>query len=414
MRCRALLASAAAVAVAGALLQYDPITGAVLAAANASIAATPQVDAYPANGNVNGSLGWAYSKYSGWTSGFFPGLLWKLYNITSHAGDTATAAFLQSQANARTWPINPEQFDTGTHDVGFMVYNSFGVQWRMTGNTTARAIALNAAASLATRFVPVVGAFRSWGSPNAQHTMETIADNMINLELLWWAGQETGNTTLVDMAHSHARKMIADLYQPFNPGCAWHLITYDDSTGAILNRSSTPQGLGLDTVWSRGQAWTINGFAIAYRYTQAPEYLAQAVAAADCFIRLTTLCCATDEYRWMPLWDFNTTAPANTVDTSAAMIAAAGMIELSWALPAPARNTYLAFGFRLITSAFGFWSFPSGMTDAVLRNGTVTYPLTGIPIIYGDYYLLEAWTRWTETPAAWREEALASLGGGSA
>lgn len=224
---------------------------------------------------------------------------------------------------------------------------------------------------------------------------------------------ETGNSTYTTIAHNHAMKMISDLYQPFNPGCAWHLIVYNDQTGAIISRSSTPQGLGNNTVWSRGQAWTINGFAIAYRFTQDAAFLAQAQAAADCFIRLVTLCCTGDAFRFMPLWDFNVTSPDMTIDTSAAMVASSGMIELAWNLPAAEAVKYLAFAYRSITSAFGYWSSAppagSGPTAAqfVLRNGTVTFPLTGIPIVYADYYLLEAWTRWTATPAALREAAQA-------
>lgn len=133
------------------------------------------------------------------------------------------------------------------------------------------------------------------------------------------------------MAVSHANRMITDIFQPDKPGCVWHLITYNDSDGTILNRSSTPQGLGLDTVWSRGQGWATYGFIMAYRYTQDPAYLATAAAAADCFIKLVSACCSSD---WAPWWDFYAgpplapDGPKAKKDTSAAMIAAGGIIEL--------------------------------------------------------------------------------------
>ncbi len=212
----------------------------------------------------------------------------------------------------------------------------------------------------------------------------------MNLELLWWAAAETGNTTYSDIANSHSRRMIKDLFQPFNPGCAWHLITYNQNTGALLNRSSTPQGLGLNTVWSRGQAWAINGFTTAYRYTRDPAYLAQARAAADCFIRLLTLCCANSVYNYAPLWDFNVTAPHVSVDTSAMFVAAEAIVELSWYTEGQAGQDYLAFARQLVEAGQTHYLFDAQENDAVLRNGTVTYPLAGVSIVYADYYFLAA------------------------
>jgi unsaturated chondroitin disaccharide hydrolase len=386
----------------------DAVIAAAQSMANATIASTKSTTAYPTNGDPKSGAGWVTSGYSGWTSGFWPGLLWKLFNYTTVVSPDTSSTWWGDNAAAWTSGIAPEQFDTGTHDVGFMVYTSFGPQWHLTQNATARAICLRTATSLASRFVPSVGAIRSWGQPNAQHTCEVIADNMMNLELLWWAAKESGNTTFSDIANSHSKTMIKDLYQPFNPGCAWHLITYNDTDGSIISRSSTPQGLGVNTVWSRGQSWTVNGFMIAFRFTQDAAYLAQAQAAADCFIRLTTATTA-DSFHWMPLWDFNVTASQANIDTSAGMIAASGMIELSWALPLTEGAQYAAYAYRLLESARNYWSY-DGSNDALLRNGTVTYPLSGIPIIYADYYYVQGWMQWDATPQALKEAALALLG----
>lgn len=233
---------------------------------------------------------------------------------------------------------------------------------------------------------------------------------MMNLELLWWAGTYTGNQTMLDIANSHSQHMIRDLFQPFAPGCVWHLITYNDTDGSILNRSSTPQGLGLDTVWSRGQSWIVNGFTIAYRFTQNPAYLQAAQDAADCFIRLTTLCCGNDLYNWIPLWDFNVTAPQISIDTSAALIAANGMIELSWYVTdSGAKAKYLAFAKTILDSVNTNYMFTADQNDAVVMNGTVTYPTAGISIIYADYYFLDSLMRWDATPQESKEAALALL-----
>jgi unsaturated chondroitin disaccharide hydrolase len=393
----------------------DSLYDIIAAAANATLVQVPTVTQYPTNG-ISGRYGWQTSSSNGWTSGFFPGLLLQLYNRSSALG-RPDAPWWLSNGVARASGLASEQYDTSTHDVGFIVYTSLGALYGLTGNTTARDITLRTAQSLATRFVPTVGAFRSWGSPNAEHTCETIADNMMNLELLWWAGQESGNTTYWTMASSHSNTMIRDLFQsaPANPepvpGSVWHLITYNDTDGSIISRSSTPQGLGLNTVWSRGQSWVVNGFAIAYRFTQTPAFLAAAQDAADAFIGLTTACCGNAQYNWAPLWDFNVTAPQISVDTSAAMIATSGILEIArFTADTDRRAAYMAYAKQTLDAVLAAYSFvPTTANDAVLNNGTVTYPAAGISIIYADYYLLQACMRWDAMPAEWREEAAAVL-----
>ena len=333
-------------------------------------------NAYPSNGQP-GKYGWLTSTSKGWTSGFFPGHLLQLYNLT---GDEA---FLTA-GRTLTYGLAEERFDTSTHDVGFIMYPSFGRLWAYTQDATARAYLLTTADSLSTRFSRVVGCTRSWNSPPP--TFEVIADNLMNLELLWWATAASGNASYAAIAHSHAARMQRDLFQPFNPGCAWHLITYNQDTGALLNRSSTPQGLGLDTVWARGQAWALNGYTLAYRYTRTPAYLQQARDAAACFTRLLTACCGeASGYHWAPLWDFNVTAPHIAVDTSAMMIAAEALVELSGFTAGAEAQGYYAMAKTLLEAAEQYYLFSAAENDAVLRNGTVTYPLAGISITYGDY-----------------------------
>ena len=363
---------------------------------------------FPTNGR-SGAYGWQTSSYSGWTSGFWPGILLKLYNYTLTA-DPSTAPFWLSQGKQFTAPLAPERFDTGTHDVGFIMYTSYGQLWHLTGDTTARAYLLQTADSLCTRYSPTVGCLRSWNNYKGEPAswFKVIIDNMLNLELLWWAGQESGNATYTAIANSHSRHMMRDIFQPFNPGCVWHLVTYDADSGAILNRSSTPQGLGLDTVWSRGQAWALNGFVIAHRFTKDAAYLAQAEAAADCFLRLLAECCGeSTPFHGAPLWDFNATGVAQWVDTSAMMIAAEALVELGWT--SQRGPTYLAAAMQLLDAVEKHWLFGEKENDAVLKNGTVTYPLAGVSIIYGDYYYLAANMKMDATPKALREAAAALL-----
>jgi unsaturated chondroitin disaccharide hydrolase len=180
--------------------------------------------------------------------------LWKLYNYTTSVGDPAAAWWLQ-QATARTAPISSEQYDNTTHDVGFMVFYSFGQQYKLTGSQAARNVTLQTAHTLATRFSPVVGCIESWGAivpdPTPSTTFEVIIDNMMNLELLWWAANETGNGTLLAMAQSHTNHMMTDMIRA--NGCSWHLVTYSAYNGSVLSQTSTPQGYNATSIWGRGQ-----------------------------------------------------------------------------------------------------------------------------------------------------------------
>jgi len=200
-----------------------------------------------------------------------------------------------------------------------------------------------------------------------------IVDNMLNLELPFIVSELTGNTTLRDMSVSHANRMISDIFQPAQPGCVWHLVTYNDSDGTILNRSSTPQGLGLNTVWSRGQGWATYGFIMAHRYTADARYLATARSAAECFIALTSACCSDD---FVPWWDFyagpplGPAGPTARKDTSAAMIASSGMIELAWASPPADRARYLAYVQTTLAAVTASYLYTPAESEAVLRNGT--------------------------------------------
>lgn len=150
----------------------------------------------------------------------------------------------------------------------------------------------------------------------------------------------------------------------------------------MLSRSSTPQGLSANSVWSRGQAWALNGFTTAFRFTRLQRFLDAAQRAADAFIRLATACCADT---LVPLWDFNATAPSlHAVDTAAAAVAASGLVELSTYTVDPRQSrSYLDAARLLVAGLQSRYLFTPGDSDAVLRNGTQAYPTTGIPLIYG-------------------------------
>ena len=371
--------------------------------AEATLAQVPDAALYPTQGACPGCPTWATGTRNSWVAGFFSGTLLSLFDDARRQGDGAAAARWLAAAVAKNEALALNENNTGTHDVGFMVFTSLGHQYLLTGNETAKAITLRTATSLATRFAPKVGAIQSWGAfPPTNGQSQVIIDNMLNLELLWWAGSAdgNGNRTFIDIATSHSDVMMRDIFQPFAPGCVWHMNTYDFHTGALLNRSSVPQGLGLNTVWSRGQSWSVRGFAIAHRYTQEPRYLRAAQDSADCFIRLHAV--AQDRATGLPLWDFNATDPKLFAsDSSALAIATAGIIEIALASDAPLRARLLATA-RLyldILLAPGVLFTPE-QSDALLNNGTTSWPQFGIALPYGDFYLLEAVQAWGELPPA--------------
>jgi unsaturated chondroitin disaccharide hydrolase len=174
--------------------------------------------------------------------------------------------------------------------------------------------------------------------------------------------------------------------------------TYDFKTGKLLNRSSVPQGLGLDTVWSRGQSWSIRGFAIAYRYTKLDRYLTAAQASVECFMRLLDI--ANDPSTGLPLWDFNATdSKLFASDSSALAIATAGIIEISLFSDSTTKARYLQAARKYLDILLSSQVlYTSSQSDAVLKNGTTSFPQYGIPLPYGDYYLFEAIRYWDNLP----------------
>jgi hypothetical protein len=218
----------------------DSLYTTIAAAVNATITQLgPGSDyVYPTQGTAPGAYGWATASSGSWVSGFFPSILFKLFERSGLAD-----AYSFAQANARSAGIAAQQFNRGTHDVGFMVFTPFGAQYRLTGNATALAIVLQAAESLCTRFSARVGCTESWGVyPPTNDVFEVIADNMMNLELLWFAGTYSHNQTVLDIATSHTRRMMRDLFQPAamsGGGCVWHLLTYS-YVGPSGPTSATP------------------------------------------------------------------------------------------------------------------------------------------------------------------------------
>ena len=206
---------------------------------------------------------------------------------------------------------------------------------------------------------------------------------MMNLELLFWAAESSKNETLRSMAVSHATRM-ATSGMIRQDGCTYHLLDFNETSGAVISRSSLPQGYSDQSIWSRGQAWAVYGFVIAYRYTGDPLFLQMAKDSASCFLAHLKSCCSDN----VPLFDF--AYPGQQRDASAGSITASGLIELAWMT---GNNEYRDAAKSILD---GLTSAPylgvPGQTDTMLLHSVGSWPdgEWDLPESYADYYLLEA------------------------
>ncbi len=234
-----------------------------------------------------------------WTSGFFPGELWLLYE---YYGDSTLA----EAASVMTERLEDQQYNTSTHDVGFMVGCSFGNGFRLTGREDYREALINAANSLRSRFNPGLGLLRSWDGPGFM----VIVDNMMNLELLAEASRLTGDSSYLRVAVSHADRTLENHFR--EDGSSWHMVDYDTLSLRPL-RKVTVQGLSDGSSWARGQSWGLYGYTMMYRETGKAEYLAQARKIASFLMNHRNM--PSDH---VPYWDYDAPDAASALAASSA------------------------------------------------------------------------------------------------
>ena len=362
---------------------------AVAAQQDTPIAARSNKASYPILTSTDAAQTWQYANSGNWISGFFPSSLWMLQAQDATQGwDTRAAAWTTGMGNQAS--------NTGTHDVGFMVFTPFGNGYRMTGNASYLQTIQTTANSLSSRYDPDVGAVRSWGSISDTTNFQVIIDNMMNIELMFWASAHGGSSTLYDRARSHAIKTMQNHVRP--DGSSYHLVVYSPTTGAVKSRS-TVQGYSDSSTWARGQAWGIYGFTMTYRFTGEQQFLDTARRMADWFLGHLPA----DK---VPFWDFNDPAIPNAPrDSSAAAIAASGLMELSLLETDATRATTYRNAAKSLLGAvlsppyLATLGSPSN-TQALLlqssyhKNEGLYNQGTG----WGDYYLLEAMLRARRLP----------------
>lgn len=327
-----------------------------------------------------------------WCSGFFPGSLWQVYAYTHDD-------YWRQQAISFTWPIEEAKWHKGTHDLGFMMYDSFGKAYELTRERSYKDVVLQSAKTLITRYSPKVKSIRSWDHNRDKWQYPVIIDNMMNLEMLFRATQLTGDSIYWKVAVNHANTTLKNHFRP--DYSSYHVVDYDSQTGDVRMKC-THQGYSDDSFWSRGQAWGLYGYTMSYRFTKDPAYLKQAEGIAGFFLNLPNM-----PEDFVPYWDMKapevdglkTHVAVQGVprDASAAAIFASGLYELCNYVSAEKSKQYRAIADKIVTSLNDHYqAAPGTACGFLLLHSTGHLPGNSeidVPLNYADYYYLEALAR---------------------
>ena len=318
-----------------------------------------------------------------WCSGFYPGTLWLIYDGTK---DKA----IRDEAEKRLAIMEEIKNYTGNHDLGFMMFCSFGTAYNITKNPAYKEIILTSANSLATRYRPSIMAIQSWDS-SKNFKCPVIIDNMMNLELLEWAAKNGGNKRLHEIAVNHSNTTLKNHFRPDNS--SYHVLDYDLKAGKVA-RKVTHQGYADESAWARGQAWGLYGYTVMYRETKDQKYLDQANKIASFILHHPNL--PADK---IPYWDFDAPgAPSLKRDVSAGAITASALLELAKYSKAQSKE-YVAVAEKILQSLSApQYRAPLGTNGGFLLLHSVGH-LPGnsevdVPLTYADYYFIEALSRY--------------------
>ncbi|SDB78028.1 glycoside hydrolase family 88 protein [Bacteroides ovatus] len=341
-----------------------------------------------------------------WTSGFWPGALWYLYEYTKNNS-------WKDEAMKWTDSLKNIQYFVGHHDVGFMMYCSYGNGFRLTANPEYIPILVQSARSLCKRYSYNVGCIQSWdarmsvGGKN-NWKFPVIIDNMMNLELLFWATQATNDSVYWNIAVSHAEKTMKNQIRP-DFSC-YHVVNYDPDTGDVLHRQ-TAQGFADNSTWARGQAWGVYSFTMVYRYTKDERFLRTAINMADFFLNHKNL---PDD--GIPYWDFNVGEEGFNPDfkynpfdyrriprdVSAACVVASALFELcGYVSKIDHKRIYYDAAIKILNnlSTDCYRAKENENHNFILKHSVGNFPGNNevdVPLIYADYYFLEALVRYNK------------------
>ena len=319
---------------------------------------------------------------SWWTNGFWGGLNHLLYEKTGNEDYLKTAQANEKRMDEALY----RKYGRLHHDVGFMWHILAGANYRLHGDEESKDRNLHAAATLMARFVIDGGYIIAWNGK--AHENWTIIDCLMNLSLLYWASEETGDDRFKRVAMAHADMAIMDHLR--EDGSVVHIAEHDRETGDVV-ATYAGQGCAFGSSWSRGQAWALYGFMISYLHTKEERYLNAAKQVANYFIAN----CSDD---WLPRVDFRGPAEPVMIDTSASACAACGLIELAKALPEAEGGMYMHAAMQLMHAMDDKCANYDDSVDYLVSHGTVRFPIDGdwkkaevhVPIIYTDFFYTEA------------------------
>jgi hypothetical protein len=323
--------------------------------------------------------------YKDWTTGFFPGSLWYGYELT---GDKKIA----EQARRFTLALDSVRYLTNTHDLGFMLYCSYGNAYRITGNKDYLPALMDGAKHLYARFSPKVGVIRSWDF--SWWHFPVIIDNMMNLEYLYWAAKEFKNPSYSQAASTHAITTMKNHYRA--DYSSYHVVDYDPATGKVL-RKATHQGVTDQSAWARGQAWGLYGYTMCYANSGNQKFLDQAEHIASFIMNHPHM--PKDK---IPVWDFDVhnamdvDQPAPR-DASAAAIIASALLDLSTKVKNGEKYVTYAEEILKSLSSDTYLAKPGENGFFILKHSVGAFLYNSeidTPIDYADYYFLEALKRY--------------------
>lgn len=326
------------------------------------------------------------SKADWWCSGFFPGLLWYLY-------ENCPSEELRTYAEIYTSRVEKEKFTTNNHDVGFMIFCSFGNGLKYSGNESYKEVITQASKSLSTRYNDKTKLIRSWDWNKDVWQYPVIIDNMMNLEMLLWTAKETGNQRFQEIAMNHANRTMIEHFRP--DYSSFHLVDYDTITGGVRLKQ-TVQGYSDESAWARGQAWALYGFTMMFRETGNKDFLLLAENIARFIMNHPNL---PDDK--IPYWDFNApNIPNELRDASAGAIIASALIELSQlSSDRKLSKKCIDIASKQIKtlSSVDYFAEPSTNGNFILKHSVGSIPGKSeidVSLTYADYYYVEALIRY--------------------
>ena len=309
-----------------------------------------------------------------WTNGFWPGIMWLMYDATGEECFKIAAETVEEKLDAAL-----KKFKILHHDVGFMWLLSAGANYLLTGNEASKNRNLHAAAVLAARYNVDGGFIKAWNESAGL----AIIDCMMNIPLLYWASKETNNVAYKKIAMHHADKTIEANIRP--DGSVIHTVDFDIDTGEVKGYPFT-QGYNTESSWSRGQAWALYGFVLSYIHTEKKEYLDAAKRVAHYFI--AAIC----NDGFVPKLDFRAPKEPRYIDTSAGAIAACGLIEIAKVVPEFEQELYMQSAVNIMKALSENHCDWTEEEQSILQDVSGEYHGKEIqkPYIYGEYFYVEA------------------------